>query len=147
MIDDALAKTDRGVSINAKVNDVLAEIVTKIRQVDELSTQAAQASTEQSNGIAQVNTAIASMDKVTQSNAASAEECASASEELSAQAINMSESVADLLAIAEGTRKPAQSSAASSAHVAPHYEAQQHQRPTPKHHPEGQRFLTSRSGK
>jgi methyl-accepting chemotaxis protein len=104
MIDDAITRAERGVNINAKVGQVLEEIVTKIRKVDELAAQAAQASGEQSNGIAQVNTAIASMDKVTQSNAASAEECASASEELSAQAANMKEAVEELLAIAEGNR-------------------------------------------
>jgi hypothetical protein len=105
MIDDALAKTERGVNINAKVGQVLEEIVTKVRKVAEIVAQAAQASGEQSNGIGQVNTAIASMDKVTQSNAASAEECASASEELSAQAANMKEAVADLLEIVEGSRQ------------------------------------------
>jgi septal ring factor EnvC (AmiA/AmiB activator) len=48
--------------------------------------QIASASTEQSQGISQVNTAVTQMDKVTQSNAATAEETASASEELSSQA-------------------------------------------------------------
>ena len=109
MIEDALRKSDQGVTISAKVSQELTEIVEKIRRVDELVASAAQASTEQSNGIAQVNTAITSMDKVTQSNAASAEECASASEELSAQAIHMKEAVADLLAIAEGTRDASES--------------------------------------
>jgi len=120
MIEEAITKTEHGVSINAKVGLSLDEIVDKIRKVDEIAAQSAQASGEQSHGIAQVNTAIASMDQVTQSNAASAEECASASEELSAQAENMKEAVADLLAIVEGVRRDvsAASSAPSSVHVA-----------------------------
>jgi len=46
-------------------------------------------------GIDQVNTAVAQMDKVTQQNAANAEESASASEELSSQAESMNAIVAD----------------------------------------------------
>ncbi len=41
---------------------------------------------EQVQGMDQVNTAVAQMDKVTQANAEAAEQCASAAEELSAQA-------------------------------------------------------------
>jgi len=50
--------------------------------VDEIAT----ASEEQSHGITQVNTAVAEMDKVTQSTAANAEESAAAAEELNDQA-------------------------------------------------------------
>lgn len=102
MIDDSMHKTERGVGLNARVSQSLGEIVEKIRQVDELVAQAAQASNEQSQGISQVNTAISSMDQITQHNAASAEECAGASAELSTQAVRMREVVAELQAIAEG---------------------------------------------
>ncbi len=60
--------------------------------VDEIAT----ASEEQAQGINQVNTAVAEMDKVTQSTAASAEESAAASEELNAQAEQMKMLVIDL---------------------------------------------------
>ena len=53
-------------------------------------------------GIAQVNTAVTQMDKVTQSNAANAEESASASEELNAQAESLKEAVAQLLKLVDG---------------------------------------------
>jgi hypothetical protein len=56
----------------------------------------AEASQEQSSGIAQVLNAVAQMDKVTQGNAASAEESAAAAEELSAQARMMDEAVGQL---------------------------------------------------
>jgi methyl-accepting chemotaxis protein len=56
----------------------------------------ANASKEQSQGIGQVTTAVAEMDKVTQSTAANAEESASASEELNAQAMSLLESVGSL---------------------------------------------------
>jgi methyl-accepting chemotaxis protein len=47
------------------------------------------------------------MDQVTQSNAASAEESASASEELNAQAASLKEAVATLQQLVGGTRKTA----------------------------------------
>ena len=53
-------------------------------------------------GIEQTNTAVAEMDKVTQQNAANAEESASASEELSAQAEQMMGIVGELSALVGG---------------------------------------------
>ena len=85
-IEDSIAKSANGVAISGKVTESLTQIVTKARQVDELVAEIATASREQSQGIDQVNTAVTQMDKVTQTNAASAEESASASEELTAQA-------------------------------------------------------------
>jgi methyl-accepting chemotaxis protein len=52
------------------------------------------------------------MDKVTQSNAANAEESASAAEELNAQAENLKEAVHDLLTIIDGDNKNMAKSAA-----------------------------------
>ena len=78
------------------------EIVTKVRQVDELVAEVAGASREQTEGITQINTAVGQMDKVTQSNAASAEESAAAAEELNAQADIMKQSVAELLQLVDG---------------------------------------------
>jgi methyl-accepting chemotaxis protein len=84
-IETAIAKTTQGVQVSEKVAQSLAEIVTNARKVDELVAEIATASKEQSDGIEQVNTAVAQMDKVTQSNAASAEESASAAQELNSQ--------------------------------------------------------------
>ncbi|MFA6542938.1 MAG: hypothetical protein WCS99_00830, partial [Limisphaerales bacterium] len=70
--------------------------VGKVRQVDELVAGIATASSEQSQGIGQVNTAVTQMDKVTQSNAASAEESASAAEELNGQTNSLKEAVNEL---------------------------------------------------
>jgi methyl-accepting chemotaxis protein len=81
-IEDAIQKSQHGVEISAKVATSLQEI--------------SQASQEQSQGIGQVLTAVTQMDKVTQSNAAMAEESASASEELTAQAKSLDDSVAEL---------------------------------------------------
>jgi methyl-accepting chemotaxis protein len=99
-ITDCVLKSQRGVELSAKVACGLTEIVDKARKVDELVGQIASASEEQSRGIGQVNTAVAQMDKVTQSNAASSEESAAASEELQAQANALGAAVGDLLKIA-----------------------------------------------
>jgi methyl-accepting chemotaxis protein len=50
----------------------------------------------------QINTAVAQMDKVTQQNAANAEESASASEELTAQAESMNGVIQELVALVGG---------------------------------------------
>jgi methyl-accepting chemotaxis protein len=104
-IEGAIAKTAQGVEISTKVSQALNEIVTKARQVDELVSEVAGASREQTQGITQVNTAVGQMDKVTQSNAASAEESAAAAEELNAQAVAMKESVAELLQLVGGNHQ------------------------------------------
>jgi len=101
-IEGAISKTAQGVEISSKVAATLNEIVTKARQVDELVAEVAGASREQTQGITQINTAVGQMDKVTQSNAANAEESAAAAEELNAQATTMKESVAELLHLVGG---------------------------------------------
>jgi hemerythrin-like metal-binding protein len=96
-IEGAISKTAQGVDISGKVAATLNEIVTKARQVDELASEVAGASREQTQGITQINAAVAQMDKVTQSNAASAEQSAAAAEQLHAQSQTMKESVRELL--------------------------------------------------
>ena len=95
-IEDALKKTQHGVQISGRVAESLRDITGKVREVDQLVAEIASASTEQSQGISQVNTAVTQMDKVTQSNAATAEETASASEELSSQAVALKEELTRL---------------------------------------------------
>jgi hypothetical protein len=75
--------------------------------VDDLVGQIAVASREQSQGISQVNLAVTAMDKVTQSNAATAEESASASQELNSQATIQKAAVDELLALVGGNVRPA----------------------------------------
>lgn len=86
----------------APVVQALNEILAKARQVDELAAEVANASEQQTTGIAQINDAVGQMDKATQANAASAEETASVSTELNAQAGAMKASVAQLLKLVGG---------------------------------------------
>ena len=101
-IEGAITRTSQGVELSAKVSQGLQEIVSKIRQVDELAAEVANASSEQSTGITQVSTAVSQMDKVTQSNAASAEESAAAAEEMNGQAELLKRTVGELMELIEG---------------------------------------------
>jgi methyl-accepting chemotaxis protein len=103
MVEGAIAKTELGANLSSKVGQSLQEIVTKIRRVDELVAEVASASGEQSHGVQQINNAVTEMDKLTQANAATAEESAGAAHELSAQAESLKLAVGDLIALVEGT--------------------------------------------
>jgi methyl-accepting chemotaxis protein len=102
MIEESVKNSKNGVDIATEVGKVLEEIVQSIGKTTDLVGEIAAASQEQAQGIDQVNTAMAQMDKVTQQNAANAEESASASEELSAQAQSMNHVVGELVALVGG---------------------------------------------
>jgi methyl-accepting chemotaxis protein len=98
-IADATSRSAQGVELSTRVSAGLQQILEKSREVDRLVTEVATASNEQSEGITQINTAVSQMDKVTQSNAAGAEETASAAEELNAQSQELRNASAQLAAL------------------------------------------------
>lgn len=102
MIQESVKNSQNGVTISAEVSKMLDEIVDSTQKTSDLVGEISAASSEQAQGIDQVNTAVSQMDKVTQQNAANAEESASASEELSAQAESMQEIVWNLSALVGG---------------------------------------------
>jgi methyl-accepting chemotaxis protein len=108
-IEEAIKKSARGVQISDKVAQSLAAIAEKTRKVDAIVAEIATASHEQNQGIGQVNTAVSQMDKVTQSNASSAEETAAAAEELNGQAHALKDAVVELTKLvgARGASQPA----------------------------------------
>jgi methyl-accepting chemotaxis protein len=95
-IEGAAAKTAHGVEISHKVAGALTKIQARAREVDGLAAAVAEASREQNMGIGQINTAVGQMDRVTQANAAGAEESAAAAQELHAQAELLKGSMAEL---------------------------------------------------
>ncbi|MHC4583086.1 MAG: methyl-accepting chemotaxis protein [Planctomycetota bacterium] len=103
MIEESVKNSKNGVDIATEVAKVLEEIVQSVGKTTDLVGEIAAASQEQAQGIDQVNTAMAQMDKVTQQNAANAEESASASEELSAQAESMNDVVGELMNLVGGS--------------------------------------------
>lgn len=101
-IEESVNNANQGVQVTGRVAESLQQTVTNSGKVAELVAEIAAASQEQAQGINQVNTAVTQMDKVTQSNAANAEESASAAEELNAQADALREAVAELLQLVDG---------------------------------------------
>ena len=95
LIEGTVKKVGNGAEIVAKTNEAFTEVATSSSKVGELVGEIAAASNEQREGIDQVNKAVAEMDKVTQQNAANAEESASASEELTAQAQELNSMIAE----------------------------------------------------
>ena len=85
-IEDSIRKSERGVAISGKVGQSLQEIVTKARQMDELISEIAAASNEQTLGISQINSAVGQMDEVTQGAAGCSALIAESSEDLRGQA-------------------------------------------------------------
>jgi methyl-accepting chemotaxis protein len=116
MIEAAVTQSQRGVEVNSKVTasiaevaqkangvrDSLGHIVGKAREVDSVISQITEASKEQNSGLEQINTAINTMNQVTQANAAGSEETAAASEELTAQSIELRAGVDVLVKLVNG---------------------------------------------
>ena len=104
MIEDANAKASIGVTVAHRAADHLTQIAAKARKVDELVAQIATACQQQAQGLDQINSAIAQMDKVTQSNASNAEETAASAEELASHARTTHTQVDKLVLLVEGTK-------------------------------------------
>lgn len=102
-IEDSIQKSQQGAAFSTQVATRLHEIVTRIREVDNLLADIATASSEQKEGVTQINTAVSQIDKTTQANAASSEEGASAAAELSAQATSLRETVNELMGLIAGS--------------------------------------------
>ena len=103
-IADSVAKSQQGVQISAEVAQSFKAIRDEVLRLDVLSGEIATASIEQSEGVGQLNSAVVDMDRVTQANAARAEESSSTSEELKAQAAQLSSTVGLLLTLLGGKR-------------------------------------------
>ncbi|MCP4254772.1 MAG: DUF3365 domain-containing protein [Candidatus Scalindua sp.] len=98
IVEDVKKSTDN-------TNTALEEIVGSVKKVTALTNEISTASVEQSDGVTAVNGSIQQMDNVTQQNAATAEEVASTSEEMSAQALTLQELVDSLSVQVSGDHK------------------------------------------
>jgi len=93
MIAESVKNADGGVKITEEVAQSLVQIVDRTTKVGDLVAEIAAASKEQAQGIEQVNTAVAQMNRITQNNASNSEESASAAEELNGQATELANMV------------------------------------------------------
>lgn len=105
-VESGAFATKQGVEISQRVASHLVDIVDKARQLDSLAAEVAGACREQSQGIAHVNEATTKIDQITQTNAASSEECAAAAEELHSQAQRLRDATQDLVKVVSGGSKP-----------------------------------------
>ena len=93
LIDESLGKVKAGALQAGEAGSVMREIVDSVQGVTTIMTEISSASREQSEGINQVNLAVAEMDGVVQQNAALVEQAAAAAGSLQEQADRLSEAV------------------------------------------------------
>jgi methyl-accepting chemotaxis protein len=138
LIDGSLRSAGRGVDVATETSSALDEITESAGKVKTLIDEINAASQEQTRlvqdlstggeeqarGVTQIGDSIASMDSVTQANAAAAEECASAAEELSGQAEELDGMVRVLQAM---VKKAEQRSASRSASATSEFRAESSQ--------------------
>jgi methyl-accepting chemotaxis protein len=110
LIDGTVKRIRQGSDLVVKTNEAFSEVAKGTHKVGKLVSEIAISSREQAQGLEQVNKAVDGMDKIAQRNAANAEESASTSEELSAQAVQMKDIVSALVKLVgengkKGSRK------------------------------------------
>ena len=94
LIGDSVDKVNIGYRQVEQAGHTMDEIVQAVARVTDIMGEISAASTEQSQGIEQVSSAIGQMDEATQQNAALVEEAAAAAETLQDQAASLSQAVA-----------------------------------------------------
>lgn len=103
MIEGTVKKVKEGSGLLVLTDGEFQEVAVSVDKSAELVGEIAAASHEQSQGIEQINKAVVNMDTVVQRNAANAEESASASKEMKAQAEQMKGFVSSLRLLVDGT--------------------------------------------
>ena len=86
LIENSIKTVERGTELAGKTGEALEEIKNSSVKVADIVGEITTSSNEQAQGISQINEGLSQIDKVTQTNTASAEQSASASEQLSGQA-------------------------------------------------------------
>jgi methyl-accepting chemotaxis protein len=89
------------VRVAERSGELLKELVPAIRKTADLVQEVAAASREQSSGVAQINKAMASIDQVTQRNAAASEELSTTAEQFASNAEELSSTAEEMSSQAE----------------------------------------------
>ena len=93
LIENSIKTVEKGSVLAVRTSEMLEQIKQGAVKVADIVGEIATSSNEQAQGIEQINEGLLQIDKVTQTNTASAEESASASEELSGQAGNLKDMI------------------------------------------------------
>lgn len=91
LIGDSVEKVDAGGKLVDEAGQTMTLIVTSVKQVADIMSEITAASQEQSEGIEQVNHAIAQMDEMTQQNAALVEQASAAAESMQEHAAQVAQ--------------------------------------------------------
>ena len=102
LIRNTIGAVQKGTDLTRQTQAVLEENSSVSEKIGQLVDEIASASNEQAQGISQVNKAVADMERITQNNAASAEETSSSAEEMHDQTEQMAAFIRDLLALVRG---------------------------------------------
>ncbi len=93
LIQESNAQVKTGAALVNQTGASLTDIVAAVKKVTDIVAEIAAASREQATGLDQINTAVASMDEMTQRNAALVEETTAAAQSLAGQAHELAELV------------------------------------------------------
>jgi methyl-accepting chemotaxis protein len=93
LIAASVAIIDGGSASVDEAGASMGHIVASVQQVNDIIERISVASTEQADGIAEVNRAVGQMDDMTQQNAALVEQAAAAAESLHEQTVNLAQAV------------------------------------------------------
>ncbi|MYM35665.1 HAMP domain-containing protein [Duganella sp. FT94W] len=91
LIGNSVEQVDIGSKLVQQAGSTMDDVVASVRRVTDIMGEITSASSEQSIGIDQVNTAIGQMDSVTQQNAALVEQAAAAAASMQEQAARLAE--------------------------------------------------------
>lgn len=103
LIDTSVQRVEHGSALVDQAGATMDDVVNAIKRVTDIMGEISHASTEQSDGVMQVNQAISQMDQTTQQNAALVEQNAAASSHLQTQAEQLISAVATFRVAALGT--------------------------------------------
>jgi methyl-accepting chemotaxis protein len=102
LIEASVHSAEVGTTLSRNVHQLVGDLAQSNRKVNELMNQIAASAKEVSQGIEQITTAVRDMDRITQDNAAGAEEGASVGEELSAQGEVLNQHISAVEAVLNG---------------------------------------------
>ena len=103
LINESSKQVSRGVDLVGKAGSALTRIVGRVNEISELVADIAKSSATQSSGLAEINSGVSQLDKVTQQNAGMVEESNAAGHLLNSDAADLAQVVAKFQIQTEAT--------------------------------------------
>jgi len=94
LVGDSLEKVDTGSRLVGQAGSTMAEIVASVQRVSDVIGEISHSAREQTQGLGQINVAVAQLDTMTQQNAALVEQSAAAADSMREQTARLSQAVA-----------------------------------------------------